>query len=422
MKRIAWYLILPVLLLLVAGATEQASASKLSGAIWTTDASGNPVDQNIYPSKCSVYLNGGPKPGTGGKGLPPGDYYYQVTDPAGTVNLSELGGKAIGDRLVSVPPPPDPMAGRFENVQLCPYADTPNPGGEYKVWLTPVEAYEAAMLAGEGTFGFVGSWCKTDNFKVAPEPGPQTVGLRGVKYYDVDESGSLTPDDYPLNEWEIVVTDVNGAVITSVQTGPPPGGSGETDGAWLVTDLPAGTYRVYEVLQDGFRQTEPDPTGQPAPPDPSYGWGYYEVTLVEGETRSGLNFGNVSLGRGRIVVFKYRELYDWYGGNHNAYDAGIDMPMGGWQIQVEGPQGNPILVPPGYTCSDMSSPDWGFVAFEDLPLGRYVVREEDRGYLGWVCTEPGVDGMGVPLTYTVDLTPADPEAYLKFGNELPRCP
>ena len=181
-RRMAWCLILALTLIAAMGLAQPAGASKLPGAIWTTDPSGDPVDENIYTAKCDVYLNGGPaKPGS--PGLPPGDYYYQVTNPGGTFNLSELGGKAIGDRLVTVPAPPDPMAGRFEGVQLCPYEDTPNPGGEYKVWLTPAEAYWAAIAAGKGTFGFVNSFSKTDNFKVVPdEPPPPPEGeLLGLK-------------------------------------------------------------------------------------------------------------------------------------------------------------------------------------------------------------------------------------------------
>lgn len=56
-------------------------------------------------------------------------------------------------------------------VQLCPYEDTPNPGGVYKVWVTRVEDYSP----GKGKHGFRPSRSKTDNFKVtevAPPPPP----------------------------------------------------------------------------------------------------------------------------------------------------------------------------------------------------------------------------------------------------------
>jgi hypothetical protein len=52
-----------------------------------------------------------------------------------------------------------------------PYLDTPNNGGEYKVWLTPVESYlcDLDVACTEGNFGFVESQSKTDNFKVGDE-------------------------------------------------------------------------------------------------------------------------------------------------------------------------------------------------------------------------------------------------------------
>jgi len=52
---------------------------------------------------------------------------------------------------------------------LMPYADTPNNGGEYKAWATPVGKYLCPLTAidcGSGKHGFQNSWSKTDNFKV----------------------------------------------------------------------------------------------------------------------------------------------------------------------------------------------------------------------------------------------------------------
>src|SRR5258707_113990 len=63
---------------------------QLSGAIFTTDASGVPVNLNIYQAKEDVYLNGGPgiNAPAGAAGLPAGTYYFQVTDPSGKTLLS----------------------------------------------------------------------------------------------------------------------------------------------------------------------------------------------------------------------------------------------------------------------------------------------------------------------------------------------
>jgi hypothetical protein len=57
----------------------------------------------------------------------------------------------------------------YPTVQLMPYLDTPNNGGEYKAWLTPADKYACADLTttcNDGNFGFIDSDSKTDNFKV----------------------------------------------------------------------------------------------------------------------------------------------------------------------------------------------------------------------------------------------------------------
>src|SRR5450756_1539030 len=63
------------------------AADSLPGAIWTSFSNGATVNQNRYPAKSDVYLNGGPQ-NCGNSGLPDGDYYFQVTDPSGATLLS----------------------------------------------------------------------------------------------------------------------------------------------------------------------------------------------------------------------------------------------------------------------------------------------------------------------------------------------
>jgi len=110
----------------------------LRGAIWTTDANGNRVNQNLYERKEDVYLNGGPDSG-GGPGLPDGYYFYRVTTPGGDPLYGE-------PRVVQI------VDGRFRNlVQLAPFDDSPN--REYKVWLSALR-------------DFPPSCSKTDNFRI----------------------------------------------------------------------------------------------------------------------------------------------------------------------------------------------------------------------------------------------------------------
>src|SRR5258707_11776892 len=68
-----------------AAAASPGSALAVEGcdsfAVWTTNAAGDRVDQNIYASKPEVWLNGGPDKGPG---LTPGTtLYYQVREPNG---------------------------------------------------------------------------------------------------------------------------------------------------------------------------------------------------------------------------------------------------------------------------------------------------------------------------------------------------
>ena len=58
-----------------------ASAAGVSGAIFTTDANGTVVNANIYPSKCAVYLDGGPGPHAPAKaaGLPDGALHFRAS-------------------------------------------------------------------------------------------------------------------------------------------------------------------------------------------------------------------------------------------------------------------------------------------------------------------------------------------------------
>jgi len=155
-------------------AAPVAMAAPVTGAIFTTLIDGSAVDFNVYEAKEDVYLNGGPRspkaPCTAA-GLPDGDYYFQVTDPSGNVLLStddvterkvHVSGGVItqylglnSTHLLGVG-----KCGSL-TVQLLPFSDTPNPGGEYKAWMTPVQAYQSFG-------GFVPSQSKTDNFKVVP--------------------------------------------------------------------------------------------------------------------------------------------------------------------------------------------------------------------------------------------------------------
>ena len=155
-------------------AAAHAAAPPLSGAIFTTDRSGNAVNGNAhYRSKCGasgVYLDGGPGPNApaSAAGLADGDYYFQVTDASGKALLST---DPVSNRCISVAngvitgncptgthatyPEIDHGSIGARTVELCaaasaPFLNTPNNSGVYKVWVTPTGD---GTVEGGGFFG-----------------------------------------------------------------------------------------------------------------------------------------------------------------------------------------------------------------------------------------------------------------------------
>lgn len=176
---------------------SSSSAHAPSGAIFTTLPDGSQVNFNIYSSKDDVYLDGGPGSGAPqtAAGLDDGTYVFQITDPSGKTLLSTDEARCrqftVSDGVIDgvVATGCEHVTG-FDvdwgavTVQMMPYDDTPNNGGEYKAWVTEVGDFIAGCAAlgepdglnavdcgnrGGNRHGFVPSHSKTDNFKVGPE-------------------------------------------------------------------------------------------------------------------------------------------------------------------------------------------------------------------------------------------------------------
>lgn len=169
--------------------------AQIAGAIFTTLPNGGAVNYNIYASKDLVYLDGGPPPGAPqtAAGLPDGTYVFQVTDPSGKTLLSQDIANCrqftVANGIIASIVPVGPCTHKTSldvdhaavTVQLMPYLDTPNNGGEYKAWATPVQDYLDGCDAlgvsnglavvdcghtGGDFHGFIPRFSKTDNFKV----------------------------------------------------------------------------------------------------------------------------------------------------------------------------------------------------------------------------------------------------------------
>jgi hypothetical protein len=151
--------------------------------------------------------------------VPDGLYYFQVTDPSGAVLLStdDISCRQVqvtGGRIVGASGPSCKHAnGTFNGlnlqtpVQLIPFDDTPNPGGEYKAWITPVASYgQDCPTKSNQSFGFCESESKTDNFKVKRS---DAAYVTVCKFNDVDGDGSRNAATEPLiPHWPIYATGV----------------------------------------------------------------------------------------------------------------------------------------------------------------------------------------------------------------------
>lgn len=243
------------------------AAPPLPGAIFTTLSDGNQVNANLFSAKCDalgVYLDGGPGPNAPqtAAGLPDGDYFFQVTDPSGKTLLStdpqafrrftvaagiitaRVAPQAAGDHDTGL----DVDHGAL-TIELCPFLDTPNPGGEYKVWVTPVADFAGNPAVVDNGYnpgffhGFIPAASKTDNFKVKAR---KSVCLTIVKFLD-DGDGKLEPGEARLN-WPLYVFEPSGAQLNGTFYT----GTDDTKNPTLqICALTPGTYRVVEFVTDG---------------------------------------------------------------------------------------------------------------------------------------------------------------------------
>ncbi len=272
------------------------SGNNFFGAVYTSMGDGAVVNQNLYALKEDVYLNGGPQ-NLNGKGLPDGTYYFQVTDPSGGTLLSTdpascrqlkvVGGVVVG-ATGSCPHANgalNPTNGTMP-VQLIPFNNTPNNGGEYKVHL--IRQTITTVIASDGVrINFESKDSKTDNFKVKNTACTvncsSTVTLSGLKFYDANANGLQDNGEAGLAGVKINIW-LEGVLTATVST--------DADGKWSV-GVPAGAnYKVCEILP-GICPT--DVVGsywvQTAPAADSLGEQCYSGTA--GSDVTGLIFGNV---------------------------------------------------------------------------------------------------------------------------------
>ncbi len=191
-----------------AASSSFTDSAPLSGSIYTSNFDCSVVNANIYALNTDVYLNGGPD--SGGHNLPDGYYYFQVTDPNGAVLLSTdpVANREVHisngliDQYIGDGSDPPHVTGTCittggTTVQLMPFNVTPNNGGEYKLWITPIGEFDVANASDpKSNFGFDGA-TKTDNFKIAAATGTIVVTKNAVGANGATTSFSFTDNYVP---------------------------------------------------------------------------------------------------------------------------------------------------------------------------------------------------------------------------------
>jgi hypothetical protein len=343
----------------------------LPGAIFTTDNTCSGVDLNIYASKMDVYLDGGPAH-EGAAGLPDGDYYVQVTDPSGATVL----GTSVGS---SDETPVHVSGGEFATCyQLWAilikgsgattgYDDTPNAGGEYKVWVSTVSTFDNSST-------------KTDNFKVEAGGGggEQEVGtLQACKYEDANANGQKDVGEAALAGWSMTIVPTDNVAEDATQE---TGAGGCV--TWTIT-LPTGaaaSYAVTEAAPTGglpWFNTDPGSNGPcliqaggcPAPQK--------SVDFVAGDAAE-IYFGNI-----QSAEKHGQKFYD--ANTNGSNDDG--QVVQGWEITLTGTD----LLGGAVGPTDMFTDGSGNYAFVDLlpsfqPGDNYTVTEGTATSTSWIHT------------------------------------
>jgi hypothetical protein len=374
MKRIA---LVSLLVFLVS--VPLALAGPMPGAIFTTLEDGSRVNANIYQHKEDVYLDGGPgiNAPISAAGLPEGNYYFQVTDPSGKKLLSQdpvecreftVNADGVIDGVTSLGCAHqtgfDVDYGAV-TVQLMPYSKTPNKGGVYKVWVTPVGRFDGnpENVDNPGQFhGFIPGWSKTDNYKV--KKGKPVVPLITVrKIHDLNANGIID-----FGEPEIGVDEfVNSGGWPVHNTDPLGGGPNDGYTPWpFVAQI--GVWNVYEDLLAGWLQTGAYIDGVSVGVTPSVN---VNVVGIADEVHE-VVFLNVKLGK--ISACK-------------GYDVGADgvpdgIPVPDFEICLESTAVN--VTPVGPLCAFTDS--FGCISWENLLPGNYTVTETLPA--GWYNSTP----------------------------------
>ena len=212
----------------------------------------------------------------------------------------------------------------------------------------------------------------------------QPATVRALKYNDLNGNGSKNAGEPLLAGWTLWLDlDKDGVK----DAGEPERTSSATDPVSFGS-LPAGTYQVCEVNQDGWTNTDPGTSLCDT------------VTVTAGQTSAAIEFGNWQ--PATVRALKYNDL------NGNGSKNAGEPLLAGWTLWLDLDKDGVKDAGEPERTSSATDP----VSFGSLPAGTYQVCEVNQD--GWTNTDPGTS-----LCDTVTVTAGQTSAAIEFGNWQP---
>lgn len=126
-------------------------------------------------------------------------------------------------------------------------------------------------------------------FILTPVSAPQSGAVSGVVYNDQNGNGARNGAEPALVGWTVYTDQNDNGVLDGNEASANTG----ADGSYTIAGLAPGNYRIRELVKTGFTRTQPAGT---------FPQGFYDVTVVSGQTVTGRDFGNQSQGGGGTNV------------------------------------------------------------------------------------------------------------------------
>ena len=191
-----------------------------------------------------------------------------------------------------------------------------------------------------------------------PPPPPPSGSIAGNVFNDADADRVKDVGETNLSGWKVFIdADKDGVLDAGEKTA-----TSDASGNYKFTGLAAGTYRVREVLNAGWRRTTP-------------AIGFHEFSLGIGQAVTGKNFGNTT----KVLITG--NLWNDADGD-GIKDAGeVGLPAG-WRIYLDTDKDGIW----DSTERSVLTGTGGVYAIENLTPGAYRVRAVTQS--GWRRTTP----------------------------------